>query len=175
MLPDVIVFLNGAFGVGKTSTARVLHEALPTSLLFDPEWVGTMLSATLKERTDWPGDYQSIPAWRRIVVSAVQELRRDYEHLLIVPMTVWRADVWRQLRTGFCEADPELRAFRLTATEETLRSRILGRPEEEGPHGWCLRHMPVAIAALRDEEYGTEIPTDERTPEEIGATILGRL
>lgn len=171
----MIVFLNGAFGVGKTSTARVLHEKLPDSLLFDPEWVGTMLRATLKERTEWPGDYQSLPAWRRVVISTVRELRRDYAQLLIIPMTVWRADVWRQLRAGFCAADPELRAFRLTATEETLRSRILGRPEEEGPHGWCLRHMAVAIAALRDHEYGTEIPTDERTPEEIGAAILSTL
>lgn len=129
MLPGVIVFLNGAFGVGKTSTARALHDAL----------------------------------------------RRDYKQPLIVPMTVWRVDVWRHLRDGFHEADSELRAFRLTASEETLRARILGRPDDEGPHGWCLRHMPVAMAALRKEEYGTEIRTDERTPDEIAAVIPGTL
>lgn len=172
MLPGVIVFLNGAFGVGKTSTARALHEALPESLIFDPESVGAMLRDTLKERTDWPGDYQSLPAWGRIVVAIVRELRRDYEQPLIVPMTVWRLDVWRRLRDGFQEADFELRAFRLTASEETLRVRILGRPDEEGPHGWCLRHMPVAIAALRDEEYGIEIRTDGCQPAEVASSML---
>lgn len=175
MLAGVIVFLNGAFGVGKTSTARALQEALPESLIFDPESVGAMLRDTLKERTDWPGDYQSLPAWGRIVIATVRELRRDYEQPLIVPMTVWRVEVWRHLRDGFQEADSELRAFRLTASEETLRARILGRPDAEGPHGWCLRHMPVAIAALRDEEYGTEIRTDERTPDEIATVILSTL
>lgn len=57
MLPGVIVFLNGAFGVGKTSTARALHEAVPESLIFDPESVGTTLRDTLRERTDRPDDH----------------------------------------------------------------------------------------------------------------------
>lgn len=175
MLPGVIVFLNGAFGVGKTSAARALYEALPESLIFDPESVGAMLSDTLKERTDWPGDYQSLPAWARIVVAIVRELRRDYEQPLIVPMTVWRADVWRQLRDGFQETDSELRAFRLTAREETLRARILGRPDEEGPHDWCLRHMAVATAVLQDGAYGVEIDTDGRTPAEVASSILQAL
>lgn len=138
MLLGVIVFLNGAFGVGKTSTARILHEALPGSLIFDPESVGAML---------WDA----------------------------FPMTVWRADVWRHLRAGFREADSGLRAFGLTATEETLRARILGRPDEDGPHDWCLRHIPVAIAALRDEGLGIEIRTDGCTPAEVGASILHAL
>ena len=90
-------------------------------------------------------------------------------------MTVLRAEVWRELCSGFREADAELRAFRLIATEATLRARILGRPEHEGPHDWCLGHIPAALAALQDEEFGTEIPTDERTPGEIGAAILGAL
>ena len=171
----MIVFLNGAFGVGKTSTARVLHAALSGSVVFDPEWVGSMLMATLGDRPDWPPDYQLLPAWRRIVVSTVNELRREYDETLIVPMTVLRVEVWRDLSSGFREADADLRAFRLTATEATLRARIVGRPEDEGPHDWCLGHMPAALAALRDEEYGTEMPTDERTPEEIGAAILGTL
>jgi predicted kinase len=171
----VIVFLNGAFGVGKTSTARILQAEIPGSILFDPEWVGSMLMAALGERPDWPADYQLLPAWRRIVVSTVHELRRELDDPLIVPMTVLRAEVWRELSAGFREADAELRAFRLTATEATLRARILCRPEDEGPHDWCLGQMPAALAALQDEEYGIEIPTDERTPGEIGAAILGTL
>lgn len=175
MLPPVIMFLNGAFGVGKTSAARVLHAALPGSVVFDPEWVGSMLMATLGDREDWPLDYQLRPAWRRIVVATVHELRCEYDETLIVPMTVLRAEVWRDLSSGFRESDADMRAFRLTATEATLRARIVGRPEDEGPHDWCLRHMPTAIAALQGDEYGTEIPTDERTPEEIGAAILSML
>lgn len=35
-------------------------------------------------------------------------------------------------------------------TEATLRARIVGRPEDECPHDWCLRHMPTAIVALQE-------------------------
>ena len=171
----MIVFLNGAFGVGETTVARLLYRFMPESLLFDPEQVGAMLWTTLKERTDWPGDYQSLPAWRRLVLNVIRELRRDHPNPLIVPMTVWRAEVWRDLESGLRSADPELLAFRLTATEETLRARILARPDEDGPHAWCLRHLDVALAALRQEEFGIEVVTDERTPDEIAKEILRAL
>lgn len=171
----MIVFLNGAFGVGKTSTARVLHAVLPGSVVFDPEWVGSMLMATLGDRSDWPADYQVLPAWRRLVIATVQELRGEVDEPLIVPMSVLRTEVWRELSSGLREADGDLRAFRLTATEATLQARIVGRPESEVAREWCLRHVPIAIAAMNDDEFGVEIPTDERTPGDVGAAILGAL
>jgi hypothetical protein len=39
----VIVWLNGAFGVGKTTTVLQLPALVPGSRLFDPETVGYML------------------------------------------------------------------------------------------------------------------------------------
>jgi len=39
----VIIWLNGAFGCGKTTTASELSVVIPGSRLFDPETVGYML------------------------------------------------------------------------------------------------------------------------------------
>jgi hypothetical protein len=39
----VIIWLNGTFGAGKTTTAAELLTLLPGSRLFDPETVGFML------------------------------------------------------------------------------------------------------------------------------------
>lgn len=39
----VIVFVNGAFGVGKSTTVRSLAARLPHALVLDPEKVGHML------------------------------------------------------------------------------------------------------------------------------------
>jgi broad-specificity NMP kinase len=36
----MILFINGPFGVGKTSVARVLVQKMPHSMLDDPEVVG---------------------------------------------------------------------------------------------------------------------------------------
>jgi len=40
----VIIWLNGTFGCGKTSTAAELHFLVPFSRLFDPETVGYPLA-----------------------------------------------------------------------------------------------------------------------------------
>ena len=39
----MIIMLNGAFGVGKTSTALLLKSKLPNSMIYDPEMVGYLL------------------------------------------------------------------------------------------------------------------------------------
>jgi adenylylsulfate kinase-like enzyme len=54
----VIVWLNGPFGVGKTTTARALVDVLPGSRLLDPEHVGLLLRDTLNEPV---GDFQDRP------------------------------------------------------------------------------------------------------------------
>jgi hypothetical protein len=36
----LIIWLNGAFGSGKTTLTRELHRRLPDAVIFDPEYVG---------------------------------------------------------------------------------------------------------------------------------------
>ena len=43
----MIVWLNGTFGCGKTTTAAELCPLIPSSRLFDPETVGYMLGRNL--------------------------------------------------------------------------------------------------------------------------------
>lgn len=69
----MIIWLNGAFGVGKTMTARRLVELAPRWRVFDPEWVGYMVSSNL---ADHPvSDFQHHRSWRALVpvVAAPQE------------------------------------------------------------------------------------------------------
>ncbi len=44
----MIIFINGAFGVGKTTVAELLVSRLPNGLLFDPEEVGGAPSRMLR-------------------------------------------------------------------------------------------------------------------------------
>ena len=45
-----MIWINGTFGVGKTTTAEALVEAEPALRLFDPEAVGYMLMHVLKDQ-----------------------------------------------------------------------------------------------------------------------------
>lgn len=45
-----IIWINGTFGAGKTTTAGKLVELTDRTRLFDPEHVGYMLSANLSDQ-----------------------------------------------------------------------------------------------------------------------------
>jgi hypothetical protein len=79
----VIVWLNGTFGCGKTTTGAELRSLIPSSRLFDPETVGYMLRPNL---ADHPvSDFQHWPPWRPMVVATATELACFTGQHLIAP------------------------------------------------------------------------------------------
>jgi predicted kinase len=170
----VILFLNGAFGIGKTTTARLLIERIPDAMLYDPEIVGAFLRKLLEGVAE-QADFQDHSLWEPMVVETARMLKTEYGFTLVIPMTVWRRERFERLAEGLRAVDPDLRLFRLTATEKTLRERILSRAEAEGDHGWCLRHLEVCLEASEDPAFGTEIRTDGRSPEEVTGEVLATM
>jgi hypothetical protein len=170
----MIVWLNGPFGIGKTTTARALVRRLEGALLYDPEIVGGALRQMVVE-VDAADDFQDLRAWRRLVVESARVLRTTYDRTLVVPMTVWRGAYLAELADGFRSIDPDLHCLRLTAPEAALRARILGRPEEEGPHDWALGHLAEGLELMHDPRAGEEVVTADRTPDEIADDIAVRL
>ena len=167
----MIVHLNGAFGVGKTTVARLLVRRLPHACLYDPEQVGTLVRSLGRSYED----YQDDPVWRRLVVAVAGALHSDVSARLVVPMTLWRTEYHAEIVGGLRSVDPDVRLFRLAASEDVLRARILTRRDADGPHEWCLRHVASGVAAMRDERFGSQIPTDGRTPDEIADEIAARV
>jgi hypothetical protein len=70
----VIVWLNGAFGAGKTTVAMELMPLVPRARLFDPETAGFMLRPNLSDNP--VSDFQHWPPWRYLVVATASELAR---------------------------------------------------------------------------------------------------
>ncbi|MDQ6661003.1 MAG: AAA family ATPase, partial [Chloroflexota bacterium] len=69
----MIIFINGAFGVGKTTLAEMLVQRISNSLLFDPEIVGFFLRAIVSPIETFD-DFQDLPMWRPLVVTTAQML-----------------------------------------------------------------------------------------------------
>ena len=47
----MLIWLNGAFGVGKTQTAHELHRRLPDSFIYDPEQAGYFMREKIYRRS----------------------------------------------------------------------------------------------------------------------------
>ncbi len=99
-------------------------------------------------------DFQDLALWPRLVVDMARLLRETYGQLLVVPMALWRHDYFAAITAGLRGVDRDLVCVRLTATEDTLRRRILARPDGKGPHAWCFAHLDVGLAAARDPAFG---------------------
>jgi hypothetical protein len=169
----MIVFVNGPFGVGKTTVARLLAEKIPHAMLYDPEKIGAVLHKVLglSRRVD---DFQEYALWRILLVGGARVLKKVSARTLVVPMTVWRRDLFDRITTGLQRVD-ELSCFRLTASRDVLVDRISSDSVDPEAYGWRMAHVEVCLWASLDPAFGTEIPTDGRTPAEVADQILNKL
>jgi 8-oxo-dGTP pyrophosphatase MutT (NUDIX family) len=152
----VIVWINGAFGAGKTSTARELIELIPNSTLFDPEIIGGALSHLLPAKhLAEAGDYQDLPIWRRLVVDTAAAIHAEVGGVLVVPMTLLRQEYRDEIFGGLASRRIPVRHIVLTPEETILRARISGRAvPPDLPDGdvrvrqWSFDHIEPYLAAL---------------------------
>ena len=147
----MIVWLNGAFGVGKSTAAQELLDLLPGSTLYDPQPLGTELRKMLpKERLGQVDDIRELPAWRRLVVDTAAALLTEVSGPLVTPVTLLcRAD--RDEIFGALAARRIPVCHLLLHAEETiLRARIEQRAalDGESARSWCLARLPAYSRAL---------------------------
>ncbi len=70
----MILFINGAFGVGRTTVAQGGAARRPHSLLFDPEEVGYFLRRVVAP-LEQPEGFQDRARRRTLMVHTAQALR----------------------------------------------------------------------------------------------------
>jgi hypothetical protein len=172
----MIVMINGAFGVGKTSTAHALNEKLPDSVVFDPEEVGYMLrNITYPTGLETPGDFQDISLWPSMVVTVTQALHTQYQRHLILPISLPCHAYFQHIVQGLRTFEPEFYHFCLMASETTLSQRIRAREGESEAGKWAHRQIPRCLKAFMAPEYEEKLDTDTFPLEVIVNTITARI
>ncbi|MBT2387398.1 NUDIX hydrolase [Streptomyces sp. ISL-11] len=177
----MIVWLNGAFSAGKTSTAQELTELIPGSTLYDPEVIGGVLRHLLPpKRMGEVGDFQDLPIWRRLVVDAAAALLAEVGGVLVVPMTLLRQEYRDEIFGGLAARRIQVRHILLTADETILRERAAGREEfaddserSASVRRWALDHIGpyrAALPWLRSDAFAVD--TDELTPREAAEQVV---
>lgn len=143
----MLLWINGTFGAGKTTTANAIRTAAPSWRMFDPEWVGYLLREHLR---DLPvEDFQDIASWRRLVPIVAAALRDEAPTPdLMAVQTVLREDYWTEIRGGLEAVGFEVFHVLLHADEDTLRGRIAADEVDRDAAPWRLDHL-AAFAAAR--------------------------
>jgi hypothetical protein len=167
----MIVWINGPFGVGKSTVASLIAEQRPDATLFDPELLGFAL------RNWYPtavtvGDFQSLSVWRRLVVEAAIGLIRDFGRPLIVPMTLLNPAYFDEIVGDIRGAGITVHHFCLTAT----RDEVLRRVAERGHRGaWFTDKYDEYVAAFDDPRFDRRIDSTDRPARSIADEILAAI
>ena len=170
-----VIFINGAFGVGKTTVSRLLVERLPRSVLFDPEPVGLVLSraraALFPPIVD---DFQDLAAWRTTSVRLIR-LVSGFRATVVVPMALSNVSYLNEFLTGARAPGRKTLHFCLTAPLATIHARLSQRAPRHGPTEWQLRRSQECCDVHSRPEFAEHIATENRSPREVADEILRRI
>ncbi|MGC5015905.1 AAA family ATPase [Streptosporangium sp. DT93] len=166
----MIVWLNGTFGAGKTTTARELVSVIPEARLFDPEQVGVML----RHVPDLPpvGDFQDWPPWRGLVVETARRLLAYVGGVLVVPQTVLVERYWTEIRARLERSRIPVHHVVLHTDQATLTRRIEEDTADPEARQWRLDHLPDYLDALpwliRE---GKVVDTTQLSPSQVAHAV----
>lgn len=172
----MIVFLNGSFGVGKTSAARALKKIVGGAI-YNPELSG----GAILRLPDWfkltsqnSGDYQDMPLWRNTTVRGIRAMRL-LSRTVIVPMAftnrVYLSEIIGKVRSF----DPDVRHFCLVAPLEVVEARLRRRGDAPKHLDWQMRRAKECCAAHASEDFAERIDAETLGASQIAARIAAAL
>lgn len=163
----MIIWLNGAFGVGKTQTAFELHSRIPGSFVFDPEQIGFSLRKLLPPAMR--RDFQDHPVWREFTYKSLRYVAENFSGAIIVPMTVVNPLYHDQIVGALCREGLQVHHFTLLASRETILRRL--RRRRDGSNSWGAHQLDRCLRSLPDEKFAVHLNTEGKTIEVIAEEI----
>jgi AAA domain-containing protein len=167
----VLIWINGAFGAGKTQVAFELRRRLLNAHVADPELPGFGLQKM--QPAPQRADFQDLPQWRAAVVATLEQIEATHDGPVLVPMSIVRDDYYEEIVGGLRARGVDVRHYALIASPETLRGRLrwrsdylmgrlVGRDET-----WATRQIDRCVTALADDRYARQVPTDDATVDDV--------
>lgn len=175
-----IIWINGAFGSGKTSVADLLVRNLQNSMIFDPEEIGPLVRKIAATQTE---DFQDMAIWRRLVADAIVALGTYEDCDLVVPMTMLEQKYRREIFGVLVDSGLTLCHYVLHVEEAELRRRIHAHeifPDDTERslvvRQWRLDHVDSYFDQfLQLSMEAKVIDASGRNVDEIAATLLSDL
>lgn len=158
-----VIWINGAFGAGKTQTAYALQRRLPGAYVYDPENAGYFIRKNLPPGMELD-DFQDYPMWRTINLDMLRYILRSRTDPVIVPMTVTSKAYYDQL-IGKLSEEYAVRHVILYASRETLLRRLAARGE--GRRSWAAQQIDRCLQAFEGEIREHRITTDRMTIQQV--------
>jgi len=168
----MIIWINGAFGSGKTSVAQAIHQKVSNSFIYDPEQVGYFLWNNFPDALKRKGNFQHMDIWREFNYKILKHINANYSGAIIVPMTIYLKQYYDEIPGRLASDGVPVESFILSATKPTIINRLLQRSDDD--ECWAAQHIDICLNAFEQEIPGEKINTEEKSINEIACEIIKR-
>lgn len=166
----MIIWLNGAFGIGKSTIAEMLNSKIKNSHIYDPEQVGYFLWNNFPDSLKRKGDFQDINIGRNINYEIIKYMYDNYNGTLIIPMTIVNKEYYNDIIGNLINDNIEIYHFILTASKSTIKTRLINRGEVS--NSWPEQQIDRCLDAFDNTITGIKIKTDNLSIESVTNLIL---
>lgn len=164
----MIIWINGSFGVGKTTIAERLKTEIKDSIIYDPEEIGVFLSNTLPIKKD---DFQDYELWRNFNYEILKFLNAKFA-TIIVPMTITNPKYYNEIVGKLLNKNIPVKEFILIASKDNLLKRLDKRGNSTE---WAYQQIDRCINSFAKYFVGQQINTDDNNIEDVVSKILSSL
>ena len=169
----MIIILNGAFGIGKTTVARLLRKRLPGAMVFDPELAGMILQRSARVIGRRVDDFQDLRAWRSLTVAGIRAGGLAARNV-IVPMALSNVSYLGEIKDAVRRFDRDVVHVCLVAPVDVVHARLESRGANQIRNAWEFRRAAECCAAHASAAFATHI---DATPPaaEVAAIVRQKL
>lgn len=164
----MIIWVNGAFGSGKTQTSYELHRRIPNSFVYDPENIGFFIGKNIPKEIS-KGDFQDYCIWRELNYDLLTYIESEYDGVIIVPMTIANPHYFEEIVGKLRNDKVIVKHFVLWASKETLQKRLRSRGERK--NSWGAQQIDRCMQGLSNNIFQHRINTENMTIERVAETI----
>lgn len=169
----MILWINGPYGVGKSTLAEQLHQMRLHSFIFDAEEVGNAV------RENMPPDmfngyiFEGYELWFEFCTMLLEKISQGFDGDIYVPMTLVHPDSFEKIAEPLMKNGIEVRHILLESDYKTVHDRIIERGEEEGC--WCMENIKLCLENQRNFRNVIRLKSLGATAPELAREVLQRI
>jgi hypothetical protein len=164
----MIIWINGAFGAGKTQTAYELHRRIENSFVYDPENLGYFIRKNIPKSME-KGDFQDHQLWREFNFKLIKDIAEKYEGVLIIPMTIVNPEYFNEIVGSLRSQGIIVKHYTLIASRETLLKRLKSRGD--GVNSWPAQQIDRCLKGLLNGIFEEHIDTEGMSIDDVVCKI----
>ena len=166
----MIIWINGPYGIGKTTISNELNKKIMNSFIYDPEMTGEFIWHNSPDCISRKGDFQDIPLWRDFNYKMLKYLHENYSGIIIVPMTLVNKEYYNEIVDRLNADGVPVHHYILEGSKSIILKRLLRRGEVD--NSWASQQIDRCLISFDKDIKGIKVDTNNLSIEEVVEFIL---